>query len=72
MQPNVATRVYRNQVRQKMGHDPGTKERTFSTDDMVFARKFSTTGHTWLPGIVIQQKGSRAYLIKLADDCVVH
>ena len=71
MQPNVATRVYRNQVRQKMGHDPGTKERTFSTNDMVFVRNFSTTGHTWLPGIVIQRKGSHAYLIKLADDRVV-
>ena len=71
MQPNVATRVYRNQVRQKMGHDAGTRDRTFSPNDMVFIHNFSTSGHTWLPGIVVEQKGSLAYLIKLADRCVV-
>ena len=71
MQPNVATRVYRNQVRQKIGHDPGTKDRAFSPNYMVFIHNFSTSGHTWLPGIVIGRKGSLAYFIKLADGCVM-
>ena len=54
-----------------MGHDPGTKDRTFSPNDMVFIHNFSTSGHTCFPGIVTEQKGSLAYLIKLADGHVV-
>ena len=71
MQPNVATRVFSSQVRQKMGHDQGTKDRAFSTNDLVFVRNFSTSGNTWLPGTIVGSKGSLVYHIQLEDGRVV-
>ena len=70
-QPNVASRVYRNQVRQKMGHDPGTKDRAFSPNNAALICNFSTSKHIWWPGIITEQKGSLAYLINLVDGRVV-
>ena len=47
----------------------GKKERTFSVNDLVFARIYHQ-GPDWLPGEVLTT-GSRNYKVKLSNGTVV-
>ena len=67
MQPSVSTGVRNSQLRQKSAHDHCAKERQFSTNDPVFAKNFSTSGPSWIPGTISEVRGKYAFTIQLAD-----
>ena len=65
--PSLSSKIRHKQTQQKDSHDLGTKDRPFNIDDPVFGRNFASTGHKWLPGIIIEKKGPVTCHIPLSD-----
>ena len=60
IRPSTTARVQSTQFRQKQTHDIHTKERHFTTDDLVFIRNFANTGQRWISGIIIEARGQQS------------
>ena len=67
LRPSLSSKIRHKQTQQKGSHDLGTKNRSFNIDDPVFVRNFASTGHRWLPGIIIEKKGPVTCHIALSD-----
>ena len=71
LHPTTAARVQSNQERQKRNHDQeGTKLRSFSLNDPVYAKGFSN-GPKWLPGEITAVNGPLSYEVILDDGHVI-
>ncbi len=70
--PEVSSRVESQQSRQKKAHDSNTLPvRSFSVNNMVFARNFTGGSPNWLPGCVTKVTGSLSYEIELLSGGIV-
>ncbi len=70
--PEVSSKVESQQSRQKKAHDSNTLPvRSFSVNDMVFARNFTGGSPNWLPGCVTKVTGPLSYEIELLSGGIV-
>ena len=67
LRPDTEQRVRRNQERQKVNHDQGSRLRTFRVGDPVLARNFGKDPAKWFRGHVSQCRGPLSYEITLED-----
>ena len=71
MKPDVAARVHDQQLKQKAGHDNGTKQRNFVVGQEVCAKNFSSAKPKWLRGKIVGCRGPVSFDIELEDHRVV-
>ena len=64
--PSLTRRVECSLERQIRGHDKRVTEREFREGDYVLVKNFAT-GPTWLRGVIICERGSRTFEIRLDD-----
>ena len=64
LKPDLQAKVMDKQLKQKVVHDRGVKERDFQAEDEVFVRNFRS-GKPWLPAVVIRKTGPVSYLVRL-------
>ena len=70
LQPDLATKVLREQGKQKEGFDVHTRDRKFKQGDYVYVRNFHDGTRKWLPGRIVKQVGNVSFTIKLEDSNV--
>ena len=66
LKPSVTERVEQRQLQQKLSHDSGAREKSFSKGDAVYAKNFGT-GQKWFPAVVQEVTGPVSFLVKLED-----
>ena len=71
LRPDVKATVISHQSRQKREHDRTAKPKIFEVNDPVFARNYSTQGHRWLAGKVLEKTGPLSFRIELQNGNIV-
>ena len=72
LRPDIKATVVRHQSRQKQDHDRTAKpRRSFELHDPVFARNYSTQGHRWLAGKIVEKTGPLSFRIELPDGNII-
>ena len=66
LQPDLSRTARQGQSRQKLGHDVHSRPRDYQVGDKVYARNYGP-GPLWLPGAVLEVRGSVLYSIQLED-----
>ena len=69
--PSTKSCVITQQFRQKQHHDYHAHSRTFTLDDHVFVKNFTSSCPKWFPGKIIAVRGLVSY-DQLMDGTVVH
>ena len=68
LQPQLNSKVFKKQQKQKQSFDRHTKNRDFVIGDLVYVRNFSKKSHVkWIPGAVVEHRGNVTFIIHLED-----
>ena len=70
MHPDLMSNVEKKQEKQTQNKNKSSQIREVKPRDSVFVKELPS-GSSWLPGVVIEQRGPRSYLIELKNGCVV-
>ena len=70
LRPNTAERVESKQLQQKANHDNASRDRGFTSGDLVYAKNFGQ-GQRWWPGKVVEVTGPVSYRVSLESGHVV-
>ena len=65
--PNIAERVHGRQAKQKNSHDRHCCRRDVRVGQPVWVRDLPA-GSTWLPGVIVQARGSDRFQVELQDN----
>lgn len=70
MHPDLMTDVEKKQERQTQDRNKRSQDREVQPRESVFVKDLPA-GSSWIPGMVIEKRGPRSYLIELMTGCVV-
>ena len=70
MHPDLMTDVEKKQERQTQDRNKRSQDREIQPRESVFVKDLPA-GSSWIPGMVIEKRGPRSYLIELMTGCVV-
>ena len=66
MRPSISLHVQSKQLQQKITNDRHVKNKKLAVDDSVFVCNYAT-GPTWLPGIIVEERGELTFHVQMED-----